>query len=71
MLHYSAELNKSNAAQTSWRGELWDNDFAELKQGKLPFLFTAYYSNGTIKEAIVEVTIDGNARDTVGVHRVQ
>lgn len=71
MSSYSAALDKSNAAQTSWSGELWDHAFAELEQGKLQFVFTAYYSNGTIKESIAEVSIEGSTLNTVGVHRVQ
>jgi hypothetical protein len=71
LLSYSARLGKSNAAQTSWSGELWDHAFTELEQGRLSFQFTAYFTNGTIKEDIAEVSIDGNTLNTVGVHRVQ
>lgn len=71
MSGYSTVLDKSNAAQTGWRGEMWENAFAQLEQGEIKFLFTAYYTNGTIKEAAVEVSIAGNILDNVGVHRVQ
>ncbi|HTG69810.1 MAG TPA: CARDB domain-containing protein [Candidatus Udaeobacter sp.] len=71
MTDYAAALHKTNDAQTSWSGEMWDNAFTQLKQGKIKFLFTAYFTNGTMKEAAVEVSIDGNTLNTVGVHRVQ
>ena len=70
MTDYTAALNKTNDAQTSWSGEMWDNAFAQLKQGKIKFVFTAYFTNGTIKEAAVEISIDSNTLNTVGVHRV-
>ncbi len=71
MLSYFARLDKNNAAQTSWSGELWEHAFVDFEQGKLQFVFKAYYSNGTIKEDTAEVSIDGNMLNTVGVHRVQ
>ncbi|KRE35026.1 hypothetical protein ASG81_22360 [Paenibacillus sp. Soil522] len=70
MTDYAAALHKTNDAQTSWSGEMRDNAFSQLKQGKIKFVFTAYFTNGTIKEAAVEISIDGNTLNTVGVHRV-
>ncbi|MNE88089.1 hypothetical protein D3C80_1853520 [compost metagenome] len=68
---YSLSLSPISPAQTSWRGELWKAAFSELTEGALAFTFTSYYSNGTIKVDIVEVTIKGQTLEIVGVHRVQ
>ncbi|WP_146022680.1 Athe_2463 domain-containing protein [Paenibacillus castaneae] len=68
---YTVLLDAVNTAQTSWMGELWDAAFDQLPKGKLLFTFTAYYNNGTVKAADVEVTIDGQTLNIVGVHRVQ
>lgn len=68
---YSAALVASNTAQTKWKGELWDAAFGQLAKGKITFTFTAYFNNGAIKIDTVDVTIDGQTLEIVGVHRVQ
>ncbi|MBD2867906.1 hypothetical protein [Paenibacillus arenilitoris] len=68
---YSVTLAKSDQAGTRWKGELWDETFSKLPEGALSFTFTAYYSNGTVKVVTVQVTIEGETLEIVGVHRVQ
>lgn len=67
---YKTSLVSSNPNQTSWKGELWDTAFSKLAKGKITFTFTAYYNNGTIKIVTVDITVDGETQDIVGVHRV-
>jgi hypothetical protein len=68
---YTASLAASNKAQTKWKGEMWDAAFGQLAKGKITFTFTAYYNNGAIKVDTVDVMIDGQTLEIVGVHRVQ
>ncbi|WP_425414666.1 Athe_2463 domain-containing protein [Paenibacillus harenae] len=68
---YATELVKSNPIGTSWKGSMWNAAFSDLPEGALVFTFTAYYSNGTVKTVNVEVAIDGQTLEIVGVHRVQ
>ncbi|WP_397376396.1 Athe_2463 domain-containing protein [Paenibacillus vietnamensis] len=67
---HTVVLNPANAARTSWKGVLWDESFAEQPDGKLTFVFRAYYSNGVVKNNTVEITLDGSVQDIAGVHRV-
>ncbi|MBB3113651.1 hypothetical protein FHS18_005764 [Paenibacillus phyllosphaerae] len=67
---YRAELT-ANSAKTAWSGELWDEAFASLEAGPVTFVFTAYYTNGTVKTASITITIAGNTGQTYGVHRQQ
>lgn len=71
MTGYLTALDKSNTAQTSWKGEWWDAAFAQLKQGEITITFTAYYNNGTVKTASAQISIAGQTLELVGVHRVQ
>lgn len=71
MRTYETSLTALNAGQTSWHGELWDASFTKLAKGTLTFIFSAYYNNGTVKTKSVDITIDGQTLDIVGVHRVQ
>jgi hypothetical protein len=68
---FRTSLAASNGAQNKWSGELWDLSFAKLAKGPVEFIFTAYYNNGTIVTTKVNVTIDGQTIEIVGVHRVQ
>lgn len=68
---YRATLTAVDAARTSWMGELWDEAFESLPDGPASFLFTAYYSNGTVKTTEVTVTLQGDVSQIVGVHRVK
>ncbi|WP_236345403.1 CARDB domain-containing protein [Paenibacillus plantiphilus] len=68
---FSVDMTPSNAAGTSWTGEMWDESFEHLPDGPLIFTFTATYSNGTIKTTTVPIAIRGNIQQTVGVHRRQ
>ncbi|WP_414730963.1 Athe_2463 domain-containing protein [Bacillus sp. FJAT-28004] len=71
MSTYETSLAALNAGQSSWKGELWDASFAKLAKGTLTFTFSAYYNNGTVKTKSVDITIEGQTIDRVGVHRVQ
>ncbi|WP_143044390.1 hypothetical protein [Paenibacillus sp. CF384] len=64
-------LSPTNAAKTSWTGEMWEESFEELDDGPLTFSFKAIYNNGTVKTANVTITIGGDVQQTIGVHRVQ
>ncbi|WP_442956391.1 Athe_2463 domain-containing protein [Paenibacillus sp. YIM B09110] len=64
-------LAKTNGSGTSWGGELWKEEFAQLDDGPLTFTFTASYNNGTTKSITVTVIIEGDTIKIVGVHRVQ
>jgi len=68
---YKAELTGSGPSSAEWAGELWDERLETLPDGPLTFVFTAFYSNGTVKSVPVTVTISGNVNQTVGVHRRQ
>lgn len=68
---YSALLAAKDSTGTFWNGELWDAAFDKLEDGKQIFSFTAYYNNGTVKIDTVEVSIEGQTLNIVGVHRVQ
>jgi len=68
---YTAELTGSGPSSAEWTGELWDERLEKLPDGPLTFVFTAFYSNGTVKSVPVTVTISGNVNQTVGVHRRQ
>ncbi|MGM0883351.1 MAG: Athe_2463 domain-containing protein [Bacillota bacterium] len=68
---YSSSLVAANTAHTKWKGEMWDADFGQLAKGQLTFTFTAFYNNGAIKIDTVDVTIDGQTLEIIGVHRVQ
>ncbi|WP_308635581.1 glycoside hydrolase family 78 protein [Paenibacillus silvisoli] len=67
----AVSLQPANAAKTAWRGDMWEESFENLPEGPLLFTFKAVYTNGTVKSTTVTVTIAGNTRQTVGVHRVQ
>ncbi|MBP3962027.1 hypothetical protein [Paenibacillus lignilyticus] len=64
-------LSPTNAAKTSWTGEMWEESFEELGDGPLTFTFKAFYNNGTVKTANATITIAGDVQQTIGVHRVQ
>lgn len=68
---YEATLSAADAAQTIWTGELWDESFEELADGPARFVFTAYYSNGTVKTTEVVIQLQGDVSQIVGVHRVK
>ncbi|MCR2806104.1 Athe_2463 domain-containing protein [Paenibacillus soyae] len=68
---YEAVLSAEDAAQTIWNGELWDEAFEGLEDGPARFVFTAYYSNGTVKTTEVEIQLQGSASEIIGVHRVK
>ncbi len=67
---YKAVLQPASPANDRWRGELWDEAFGKLPDGALSFIFTVYYSNGTVKTEIVDIVVGGNARSVAGVHRM-
>ncbi|ANY65891.1 hypothetical protein BBD42_04970 [Paenibacillus sp. BIHB 4019] len=71
MNSFKTKLEVKNTAGTLWAGELWDASFEKLNKGTLSFTFTAYYNNGTVKEDVVQVKIDGTVNDVLGVHRVR
>ena len=65
----SVELSPTSS--TLWKGDLWEEEFISLKDGKYSFIFTAYYSNGTVKTAEASIEIMGNSLQLAGIHRVQ
>lgn len=64
---YMTELQY--VGEHKWSAELWHTDFTALAKGTYPILFTATYSNGTVKTHQIEVEIIGNANAFVSVHR--
>ncbi|WP_133297899.1 hypothetical protein [Paenibacillus paeoniae] len=68
---FRTELKTTGTALASWRGELWDPSFEKLPNGTLTFIFTAYYTNGTVKIEEIEVQISGNMNAYLQVHRVK
>lgn len=55
----------------NWSGEMWREDFDKLAGGEHRFLFTATYSNGTVKTAIVSIDISGTVWDLMRMHRIK
>ncbi|WP_171056408.1 Athe_2463 domain-containing protein [Paenibacillus sinopodophylli] len=69
---YEAVLTPINAVtRDRWKGELWNEQFSKLPNGNLRFQFTAYYNNDIMKSDWVEVAIQGQSLQIIGVHRVQ
>ncbi|UVI28662.1 hypothetical protein [Paenibacillus spongiae] len=68
---FNVNLVSDGASAVSWAGEMWDESFEKLPDGEVTFIFTAVYSNGTVKSVPVTVTIAANVNSTVGVHRRQ
>lgn len=68
---FVASLTPVNTAKSNWQGELWDDAFIQLPEGKIGFTFKAFYNNSVIKTTTVEVEIKGQITDIAGVHRVQ
>ncbi|WP_338554387.1 hypothetical protein [Paenibacillus sp. KS-LC4] len=71
MNRLQTKLEVKNTAGTLWAGELWDASFEKLNKGTLSFTFTAYYNNGTVKQDVVQVSVDGAVNEVLGVHRVR
>ncbi len=53
---YEVDLNSSD--DIHWYGILWHKDMIKWKSGTKSLRFTSYYSNGIIKEDVVDITID-------------
>ncbi|RJX40615.1 hypothetical protein D3P09_00940 [Paenibacillus pinisoli] len=68
---FRTELKVSGIMNTRWTGELWDSTFESLPAGTQTFVFTAHYSNGTVKKEEIEVLISGNMNSYLQVHRVK
>ncbi|MCQ6559679.1 hypothetical protein NNL21_13330 [Paenibacillus mendelii] len=68
---FSVELTDSEAGALNWTGDLWDESFEQLPDGEITFIFTAVYSNGTVKSVPVTVSVAANVNSTFGVHRRQ
>lgn len=66
-----ASLLPVGTDRDSWEGELWKDDYAQLPNGMISFVFTAYYNNGTVITARVDAWIDGQTMQIVSVHRVR
>ncbi|NHN33348.1 hypothetical protein [Paenibacillus agricola] len=56
-------LIPTNSSQVAWDGEMWNENYKHLTSGAAVFTFTVTYSNGTIKTAVVPVTILDNNVD--------
>ncbi|MBO9598662.1 MAG: hypothetical protein J7559_12705 [Cohnella sp.] len=67
-------LVSRDSSQVGWSALLrsadTDIDFSKLKDGIYTFVFTATYTNGTVKTDTVTITIDGSVDSYVGVHRI-
>lgn len=71
MKTFDAKLKALNTTQIKWTGEMWETSFEKFKNGTLAFIFTAYYSNGTVKTDTVNVEILDNIYDFFRFHRAQ
>ncbi|MFD0674096.1 hypothetical protein [Cohnella sp. GCM10027633] len=67
-------LLANDASNSSWGGLLrssdTDIDFTKLADGNYTFLFTATYSNGTVKTDTVTIAIRDSTASYVQVHRI-
>ena len=68
-------LASSDTAKASWSGMLRSSDtnidFTKLADGNYTFVFTATYSNGTVKTDSVTIMIKDSTASYVQVHRLQ
>lgn len=71
----SKALAPTDSIRTKWgallRSADTDIDFTELADGNYTFVFTATYTNGTVKTDAVTITIDDSVEAFVSVHRLQ
>ncbi|WEK53521.1 MAG: hypothetical protein P0Y55_13145 [Candidatus Cohnella colombiensis] len=69
------QLSATDTTQVQWSTVLRSADttidFSKLENGSYSFLFTATYSNGTVKTATVTIIIAGSMYQYVQVHRIQ
>lgn len=66
---YETELQQSAEIKHEWKGELWQEEMAELDDGSYLFHFTARWSQGVEKTFTVTVEMIDSIWHTVGVHR--
>lgn len=70
----SKALGSTDAAKTKWSALLrsadTDIDFNQLTDGNYTFVFTATYTNGTVKTDAVTITIDESVEAYATVHRL-
>jgi|GEM_PF-890689 len=62
-------VHLSYEGNNRWEGSMWEAGFNELAKGKHNIVFQATYSNGVIKQQMVEIEIIGNASYWVQVQR--
>lgn len=57
--------------EKTWTGSMWQENFINLPDGPLKFIFTGTYSNGAVKTDEVWINISGSVYDYNRYHRAE